>query len=319
MRYTYDDDDSFLSDETSTRRSARQSARATPFETGPTVTSSGRQVRQPRTGEYGESLLSAPPLSTDELNTGYSDPEQMVSKARAGRSDRSGTEDSEGPVRGYGRPTRSGINGVSNPRKRRYDHIDGLSDEDDAEASEDEWDSDKNDDGDEDMPDVGDDGDDDMSEADDEESEDEDEGKSLVVRLKLEPLRLDGVLNMKSRSGIVTPAADSNPHPDSTEAGPGAPEHDTVVEEKKPIVVVDGYADTSAAHLQQAQPQQTSSPTGPSSYPTPTSMANPQHSYVAAVMHEEKPAPSGMHPSSNGSIGNANFVSDAVKVEDRPF
>lgn len=313
MRYTYDDDDdSFLSDATSSRRSARQSARATPFESGPTITSSGRQVRQPRTGDYGESLLSAPPMNTEDFTSGYSDPEQMISKARSSRSGRSGTEDSEEPVRGHGRPTRSGVNGVSNPRKRRYDHIDGLSDEDDADASEDDWNSDKNDDGDEEMRDVGDDGDDGVSEADDEESEDEDEEeKSLVVRLKVEPMRLDGVTRKKPLSSNASPSAEDDIHAEA-----GAPTSEEHTDESNPVVVVNGYADASAGHQQQAPPQPTSSPTAPSSYPTPTSMANPQQSYVPAI-HEDKHAAVVLPMAANGSVSHASFVPDAVKVEDR--
>ncbi len=257
MRYTYDDDNGSESDATSTRRSARQSTRNTPFEAGPTTTSSGRQVRQPRTGEYGESILSGPPLSTDELAPGYSDPEQIMSRGRSGRSTRSGTEDSEQPV-GRGRPTRSGLNGVSNPRKRAYNDIDGLSDEEDAEPSGDEWDSDQNDGADDQMPDA---------EADDDLSEDVEEsdvgGRSLVVRIKVSPERLIQVTSARSspaeqNGSTPPPAAD-----DMTRAG--APKIEAATLDQKPVISTNGTLDTKLT-----QQHHVASPPA-SSYPTPNS------------------------------------------------
>ncbi|KAK5167378.1 uncharacterized protein LTR77_007077 [Saxophila tyrrhenica] len=279
MRYTYDDDEAGDSDATSTRRSARQSTRNTPFEAGPTMTSSGRQIRQPRTGTYGESLLGAPPMSTDELTPGYSDPEQVMSRGRTGRSTRSGTEDSEQPV-GRGRPTRSGVNGISNPRKRAYNDIDGLSDEDDAEPSGDEWDSDKNDEGDENMPDVGD-ADDDMSDAVDDESADEE--RSLVVKLRVSPQAMlqagSGVPAAAAQNGSITPASAAD---DTTKAG--ALKDEALVPDEKPSASTNGAL------------QPNSSPTGPSSYPTPTS--------AAFVSKDQKPV---VATASHTLPGNASF------------
>ncbi|KAI9746509.1 MAG: hypothetical protein M1818_000222 [Claussenomyces sp. TS43310] len=59
MKYTYsdDDDDEVYSDATS-RRSTKNTGTNTPAETGPTVTSSGRQVKSRQGGAYGESMLS---------------------------------------------------------------------------------------------------------------------------------------------------------------------------------------------------------------------------------------------------------------------
>ena len=261
MRYTYDEDDGSLSDATSTRRSARQSTRNTPFENGPTITSSGRQVRQPRTGEYGESLLSAPPLSTDELAPGYSDPEQIMSRGRSGRSTRSGTEDSEQPVT-RGRPTRSGANGGSNLRKRAYDDIDGMSDEEEAEPSGDEWDSDKNED--DDIPDI-EDADDDMSDGLD---ESDNEPQSLVVKLKVSPERL-----LQATSRHATPALlNGSALPPSTSdemTKAGAPKCDTSALDQKPILT-----NGSIEAVSMQQKPSISPSVGPSSYPTPSSLSH---------------------------------------------
>ena len=173
MRYTYDDDDdAFASDATSTRRSTRhQSTRSSPFEAGPTYTASGRQIKQPRQGDYGESLLSNNVMSTDELAPDNGD-----------ESD---------PVRSGGRATRAGgrpsANGANNPRKRKhidgYNSIDEMSDEDDADQSGDEWDSDRNDNQDETMPDA-DDEDSEPSDSDDDDLDQPTTG-SLIVKLKV--------------------------------------------------------------------------------------------------------------------------------------
>lgn len=56
MKYTFSDEEDG-SDEMSSRRSARDSGFSTPFETGPTVTASGRQVKSRLGGMYGESML----------------------------------------------------------------------------------------------------------------------------------------------------------------------------------------------------------------------------------------------------------------------
>ena len=185
MRYNYDDDDEFLSDDTSTRRSTRhQSARSTPFEAGPTFTASGRQIKQPRTGEYGESLLRNNVLnSTDELAPDYDNEHGH---------NHTGGDDSE-PIHPGGRSTRFGYrpqtNGAGNPRKRKYvdeyNSIDDMSDEEEAGSpSGDEWNSEQNDgDGDDHMPDAGDEG----SESPDQDEDDDLRGamESLIVRLKV--------------------------------------------------------------------------------------------------------------------------------------
>lgn len=246
MRYTYEEDDSFQSDDASTsRRSIRQSGRNTPMDSGPTYTASGRQIRAPKTGEYGESLLSREVNGTDELAPEYADGSGMVSS-------RAGTEDSD-PVRG-GRATRNAgrhsVNDAVNPRKRK--HIDGYNDIDDMseedEASGGEWDSDKNDDEGEDdaMPDADDENDGDDESADEQES---DEPQSLVVKLKV-PSKSPAPPEVKNED-VAMSNGTATPMPlEDVKAG-----------------ATNGEASAST-HLS-ANPG--SSPTGPSGYPTPTS------------------------------------------------
>lgn len=271
MRYTYeeDDDDSFLSDNTSARRSTRQSGRNTPMESGPTYTASGRQIRAPKTGEYGESLLSREVNGTDELAPEYQDGSGMTSS-------RAGTEDSD-PVRG-GRATRAAgkhvTNGAANPRKRKhidgYNDIDAMSEEDDASGGE--WDSDRNDGEDEDekMPDA-----DDEDNGDDSMDDEEDgEPQTLVVKLKV-PSKSPAPPEVKNED-IAMANGTSTPIGEQTKAG-----------------AVNGEAATTSAstHLY-AHPG--SSPVGPSGYPTPTSST-----YLTA---EQKPmvasAPAVQRPNS---------------------
>nr|POE56795.1 hypothetical protein CFP56_33767 [Quercus suber] len=174
-RYTFEDDDDFDSDATSTRRSARHSARETPIESGPEYTASGRQIKKPRTGDYGESLLSNA-MSVDELALDYDD-------AR-GRSD--GSE----PIRPGGRPTRAAANGRSAVSNRK--HIDGYNDIDAMSAEEesaDEWNSGKEDDINDDMPpDADDEPEDSEDDADDDDDHgNDDEPQSLLLKLKVSP------------------------------------------------------------------------------------------------------------------------------------
>ena len=260
MRYTYDEDDSFVSDDnaSSTRRSTRQSGRNTPMDAGPTYTASGRQIRAPKTGEYGESLLSKEVNGTDELAPEFAD-----GGASGVQSSRAGTEDSD-PVRGGGRATRAAgrqaVNGAANPRKRKhidgYNDIDSMSDEE--EASGGEWDSDKNeaDDDDENMPDADDEADGEGEDSVDEEDEEANkEQQSLVVKLKV-PSKSPAPPEVKNEDtamahGSATPA----PGDDATIGAS--------------TLNGDGAATTAGNHLS-AHPG--SSPaTGPSGYPTPTS------------------------------------------------
>lgn len=215
------------------------------MEAGPTFTASGRQIRAPKTGDYGESLLSREMNGTDELAPGYSEDNGMASS-------RAGTEDSD-PVR-TGRATRAAgrhaVNGAANPKKRKhidgYNDIDEMSEED--EASGGEWDSDKNDaeDEDENMPDA-----DDEDEGDDSSDEDE-EPQSLVVKLKV-PSKSPAPPEVKNEDTSMTNGMAASAG--GEQSRPGAANGEA------------GRA-PNGNHLS-AQPG--SSPTGPSGYPTPTS------------------------------------------------
>lgn len=281
MRYTYDDDEgedgASFSDATSgARRSTRhQSARTTPFELGPTFTASGRQINKPRTGGYGESLLSnAPENATDELAPEYNDAE-------------SHEEDSE-PVRNGGRPTRSAArpptNGDSNPRKRKhldgYNDIDGMSEEEDAAPSGDEWNSDQNEADDTEMPDV-DDEPDAASDDDDEEevSEvdvDDHEPQSLVIKLKLSPqtVKCDGPPTVKpeTNGGSAPTTADKGYSTDEAQALAGAAAGE---QSAKALAngLTNGHLNAHPTASQQAS--DSTSPTAASAYPTPASTSFP--------------------------------------------
>nr|POE65278.1 hypothetical protein CFP56_34945 [Quercus suber] len=174
-RYTFEDDDDFDSDATSTRRSTRHSERETPIESGPEYTASGRQVKKPRTGGYGESLLSNA-MSVDELAPEYDDV-----RARSDESE---------PVRPSGRATRNAANGRAGGQHRKHieghNNIDAMSAE---EESADEWNSGKEDDVDDDMPTDGDANEDEDLEDSEDEPVDEEEGEpqSLLLKLKVSP------------------------------------------------------------------------------------------------------------------------------------
>lgn len=228
-RYNYeeeDDGEDFMSDATSARRSTRhQSARSTPFEAGPTFTASGRQTKRPRVGDYGESLLSNNVISTDELEPDYDE----------SSGERTGSNDSD-PVRSGGRATRSGGAGNDPSRSRQRKHIEGynsideMSDEDDA---GDEWDSDKNGSGDDEMPDA-DDEDEPLSDNDEDEQLERGPPRSILVKLKLgkepqQPSMGDAAAKLIVKDELAT-------HPlvrvsalarDTEEAQPGATKTET--------------------------------------------------------------------------------------------
>jgi hypothetical protein len=169
MRYTYDDDDDFASDGLSTRRSTRN---ATPADTGPVVTSSGRQVKSRVGGLYGESL------STDqrrEYETGEAESEGSADDMPA-----------SAPTRGARRASRA--RQEPSRLRERYDDGDDMDTESDGPQDDgEEWSGDENE------------PDDDESEGDatdDEEVDDDaasaDEGdmqRSLVVQLRYRPTK----------------------------------------------------------------------------------------------------------------------------------
>ncbi|TKA78597.1 hypothetical protein B0A55_03887 [Friedmanniomyces simplex] len=257
-RYNYEDDDdgAFDSDATSTRRSGRQSTRGTPLSDGPTYTLSGRQSRQPRTGQYGESLLrnSLGVDGTDELAMGSS-----------------GEEGGSEPPTTLGRATRSAgkpaVSGATNPRKRKhidgYNDIDDMSAEDDAAPSgEDDWDSDRNDVEDEPVPDA-DEPDEEPSEA-EVDDEIEDEPKSFVVKLKVSPAsRRKSDDSYRAKAEVPRDTTDVD---DAALTSAGA----TKIEPQHQMAngIPNGHAGTNLApgrHLA-ATP-----PSGVSAYPTPAS------------------------------------------------
>lgn len=264
-------------------------------------------MRQPRTGEYGESLLSGPPITTDELAPGYSDAEGATSRAR------SGTEDSEQPVRGGGRATRSAGrsngNSVSNPRKRKhidtYNSIDEMSDEAETDASGDEWDSDKNDAEDEHMPDANDDDDDEMSEADEESELEDQEPQSLILKLKIPSAALS-----RFENGTSTPRSEASHVDEAAEAG--APKY-----EAPDQGATSGLAFRSNAEAA-TQQQPGSSPMGSSAYPTPTSSSFlPTEQKVAVA-----PAPSvqpATYPSFGTQVVNQGLANGVHKIEYRSY
>jgi hypothetical protein len=162
MRYTYDEDEEDASDAGSGRLSGRQqSARSNSLEAGPTMTASGRQIRKPRTGDYGEGLLSGNAHDTN----GDGDEDSNARTRRSGRGATNGEHQINGAGPTYGNEAASG----------------------------DEWDSDKDDGDDDQMPDADDDKEfhaDAEDEDDDDELPDDEEGRpeelsSLVVKLRI--------------------------------------------------------------------------------------------------------------------------------------
>ncbi|KAH8821663.1 hypothetical protein F5884DRAFT_97304 [Xylogone sp. PMI_703] len=138
IKYTYsDDDDELFSDATTSRRSTRNTRAHTPAEGlgGPTVTSSGRQVRSRNGGIYGESLLSGavtPAISTGDGTS--EEPEDKTEEDQNGRPRRNAALNHGS--RGWG-------------RKGRRDSEDYNSDMDDDEEDNDASEPDYGDDEDE--------------------------------------------------------------------------------------------------------------------------------------------------------------------------
>lgn len=191
MRYTYDDEDdnAFLSDATSARRSGRFSERDTPVDAGPVTTLSGRQVKPRRGGEYGASLLSG-------QNTNYGTPDY----------DENDGTDSDA-ILPAGRASRA-ARVPADSLKRKYvdDYNDDMSEEEDDVPSGEEWNSEANEQDDYDMPDA-DDGD---EEIDDDELDDLGNGepKSLVVKLRVSRAQSNGDQHHKVVNGQHEPKVD---------------------------------------------------------------------------------------------------------------
>jgi hypothetical protein len=132
-RYTFDDEDGYVTD--GTRRSTRN---ATPADSGPVVTASGRQVKSRVGGMYGESL-SSDQRQSHNYNSGVDDAEgddsedEMPASAPTGRA---------------GRAARAK---QSNQSRQNYDGADDMDTDSDEQPDDgDEWSGDENEPDDED-------------------------------------------------------------------------------------------------------------------------------------------------------------------------
>jgi len=175
MKYTYSDDEDFLTDSTAPRRSTRNTGTHTPAEpAGPIVTASGRQIRAP-------SRLNAETVS----NGGFSASASVQGDAPADVRDDVDMDDaSTGPT---GRPRRSaavnhGLNGWAS-RKKSKNNNSYDSEEDDSEP---EFGDDEEED--EHVPDESDEDEDEFDEDQEMLDDDTDLGaspKSLIVKLPI--------------------------------------------------------------------------------------------------------------------------------------
>lgn len=170
MRYTYDDEDVYGTDET--QRSSRQSRTATPAD-GPTFTASGRQVRSAFGRSYGDRVTADGGYSTrasSHVGDGNESETSQVAEGEGGRVRRSRQLHS------------SVLHGA--PRKTDYNSVDDLDEESDAAFSGNEWDGD-----DQDFEGKFDDDEEDAEDSSDRESDDSfgDEHRSLVVSLRCGP------------------------------------------------------------------------------------------------------------------------------------
>ncbi|TPX13760.1 uncharacterized protein E0L32_005704 [Thyridium curvatum] len=170
MKYTYSDDEDFLTDSTGYRRSARNTRNHTPAEpSGPVTTASGRQIRAPNR------------LTAEDLSTGGPSASASI-QGDAYDEDVDMEDSSMGPT---GRPRRSaavnhGMNGwsVAKPKEEEYD----------SEAEDEDSEPDFGDDEDEHVPDDSDDEEEeefaeDRDALDDEDRDLADSPKSFLVKL----------------------------------------------------------------------------------------------------------------------------------------
>lgn len=268
MRYTFDDE-AEDSDDFSLRRSGRNSDRSTPGEAGPTVTASGRQVRQRGGGVYGESLLSGAVTNADTPMT----------------NDDDGSDGSEIPRNNGNRATRSGgrVSQLSGNRKRKfvdgYNDVDQLSDEEDATSSGNEWDG--GDDDDDHVDDNVVEEEDDDDEMDDNEVSDDEEDEllhpaSLIVKLKIGPSskRSTPFEAAATTGGADTSMMDTDPPPSASasEAHPSDHAHPKLEpalnggSEILSSVVPDTHKPDATAQVAAPTTQHSSQPIGIPSY-----------------------------------------------------
>lgn len=194
-RYTFDEDDDFISD--GTRRSTRN---ASPVESGPVVTASGRQVKSRVGGVYGESL-SSDQRQVHDYNSGVGEPEGEDSEDEMPTTIPNGR---------YQRAAKAKPNATKSPGRDEGD--DGMdTDSDEKPDDGDEWS------GNEDEPDEDDESEGEMSDDDDlgQGAISDDEGdaqKSLVVQLRYRPQKTP----IPPSSRVRTPRA-STPNDDNVE------------------------------------------------------------------------------------------------------
>lgn len=128
MRYTFseEEEEEGFSDDTSTRRSTRNTGTHTPAEpSGPTITQSGRQVKSRQGGTYGESMLSG----------------QVVLGDAAGEPDAMNGEEEE---TAGGRPRRAAAASSANngrPKKHidTYNDVNEMTSDEEGDASEQDY------------------------------------------------------------------------------------------------------------------------------------------------------------------------------------
>ena len=121
------------SDAISTKRSSRQSGTATPNEAaGPTFTASGRQIRVPVGGFYGQSMLSGQ--------------NEQISTATNGDETQDGNENVQIRTRTRGGARQASTNNRGRKHIEGYNELDEMEDESDATSSGGEWDGGDDDD-----------------------------------------------------------------------------------------------------------------------------------------------------------------------------
>ena len=201
MRYTFseDEDEDQLSLSDAAPRRATRAAAVAIEHTGPTVTASGRTVRNRVGGLYGEILHSG----------------QATSRASPATNDYVRSDGSEEPPTAPSRSTRSGdranLNGwVQRKHIEGYNSVDEMDNEDDATSSGGEWDG-----GDEDEPDL----EDEIDEESSEDSDEELEKKSRIVALRYAPTLAGKISTICNQAGhVLTQQSGSSLPTGSTES-----------------------------------------------------------------------------------------------------
>ncbi|KAL1793455.1 hypothetical protein ACET3X_008437 [Alternaria dauci] len=264
QRYTFDEENEFDSDNTSVRRSGRQSGRDTPAApSGPTVTASGRQVRSRATGLYGETLLSG----------------QATDHASPATGDYVRSDVSEEPYSGHGRSTRAANRGTTNGRS--FNRTVDSEDEEDATS----WDGGDDDEEEPDQMELDDDEDDAADDSDEE--EEEEEPHSLMVTLRYRKGASDGAVaheqDTPMANGVDHGSSATTVAPSTGTSAPKQPEPAPAQEASAPAPA-DTMNSISTPIVPVAQQQQTS--TG-----NPEALLKPDGFFSAPTPPEEAPKP----------------------------